>query len=147
MKRLMIVALASLLLVGCSSTPAPEDAPAVPLPMPIDEGIGGEIPPTLLVAPEAEGGDLALLTGVLGFNYANCVTLNDSLLVAPAGSRIDGDVVALAGYGSYSIGDEVSVGGGMNEAYPIADLDPTYAVCAPPDVTTVSIVFVAPKTN
>ena len=145
MKRLVIVALASLLLVGCSSTPAPEDVPAVPLPMPIDEGIGGEIPPTLLVAQKEEGGDSALITGILGFNYANCVTLDDSLLVAPMGSRIEGDVVSLTGYGSYSVGDEVSLGGGLTEAYPIADLDPVYAVCAPPDVTTVSIVFVAPK--
>jgi hypothetical protein len=148
MKRVTAVAVAAacLLLAGCTGTPQPDDVPAVPLPMPIEDGIGGEIPPTLLIAQKAESGDSALVPGVLGFNYANCVTLGDSLLVAPAGSQIDGDVVSLAGYGSYAIGDEIEVGGGLTEAYPIADLDPLYAVCAPPDVTTVSIVFVAPTT-
>ena len=144
MRRVAVIALACLALAGCSSTETPvDDGKGVPLPMPIEEGIGGEIPVTLLVAPEADGGDGALLTGTLGLNYANCVTVDDSLLVAPFGSKVDGEVISLAGYGSYAMGDEVSIGGGLIEL-PVADLDPEYAVCAPPDVETVSIWFTAP---
>jgi hypothetical protein len=144
MRRIAAIVVACGLLAGCTSTPPAEElGDPVPLPMPIDDGIGGEIPPTLLTSPKAEGGDGALVSGVLGFNYANCVLLGESLLVAPFGSKIEGEVVSLAGYGSYAIGDEVSVGGGISEAR-IADLAPEYAVCAPPDVETVSIVFASP---
>jgi len=148
MRRVAVVALACLALAGCASTEQPvDDGMGVPLPMPIEDGIGGEIPMTLLVSPKADGGDSALMTGMLGLNYANCVTVNDSLLIAPFGSKVDGEVISLAGYGSYAIGDEVSVGGGVNESVPVADLDPEYAVCAPPDVATVSIWFAAPGTD
>jgi len=146
MKWVAAAALVSLALAGCASSEAPplDDSPAVPLPVPIEPGNGAETP-TLLVAPKADGGDLPETTGILGINAVNCVTLGDSLLVAPFGSKIDGPVVSLAGYGSFELDESVSVGGGKNENMAVSELDPAYAGCVPGDDTTVSIVFVTPK--
>ena len=147
MRRLALLAVASLLLAGCASSEAPigdapigDDGMGVPLPMPV-----GPEQPILLVAPQASGGDSALIEGTLGVNAVNCVTLDDALLVAPFGSTIEDSVIAIAAYGSFAIGDEVSLGGGLTEELPIAEVDGAYLGCVPGEADTVSIVFVAPR--
>ena len=145
MKRLVIVALASLLLVGCSSTPAPEDVPAVPLPMPIDEGIGGEVPAILLVAPQTGVGFEALISGELGLNEYTCVTIGDKLLVAPFGSQIDGTTVSLAGYGSFELGTSITPSAGGSETIAVAEATPEMVTCIPGDATEVTYTVISPK--
>ena len=148
MKRLAIVALACLALAGCGSNEAPvDDGMGVPLPMPIEEGIGGEIPVTLLVSPETGEGFEALVSGELALNVFNCVTLDGQLLVAPAGSVIEGTTVSLAGYGSFELGTSVSKLTGGEETIAVADATAEQIACIPGDDTEVTFTVVSPTTK
>ena len=142
MRRLAVIALACLALAGCANAEAPigDDGLGVPLPMPVSPE-----DPILLVAPQGGGGDSAVIEGALDVNAVACITIDDALLVAPFGSTIDGSVVSIAGYGSFGVGDEVSLGGGLSEDVPIAEVDGAYLGCVPGEVETVSIVTVAPR--
>ena len=145
MRRVAVVALAALALAGCASTELPvDDGLGVPLPMPVEEGIGGEIPPTLLVAPETSAGYDALVSGELALNVFNCVTIDGQLLVAPAGSMIEGTTVSLAGYGSFELGDPVSQLAGGEETIAVADATPEQIACIPGDDTEVTYTVVSP---
>ena len=146
MRRLAVVAIATLLLAGCSSDAPPvDDGLGVPLPQPIEPGAGGEVTPILLTSPFAEIEDATTVDGELVINVFGCVAVGDRLLVAPLGSTVDGQVISIAGYGSSSIGDAVSFAGGMSDDVPIADLGDEFAFCVPGDDTTADLAYIAPK--
>jgi len=144
MRRVVILAVSCLLLAGCAQEPTQtlpiDDGLGVPLPMPI-----GPEEPILLVAPQASLGDSAVMKGTIGVNAVGCVTLDEALLVAPFGSTIEDSVIAVAGYGSFALGDDASFTGGIAEDTPAAEVDEAYLGCIPGEVETVSIVTVAPR--
>ena len=146
MKRLLLVAASCLLLAGCSSTAPPvDDGLGVPLPQPIEPGGGGEVAPILLTAPFAEPGAGSVIEGELGVNIFDCVTVDDRLLVAPLGSTVDGTTIAVAGYGSFAIGDAISIAGTTSDAVTVADLADEFSFCIPGDDTTTDLAYIAPK--
>lgn len=144
--RAVIGLAAVLLLAGCAP-PAPtdpgliDDGMGVPLPMPI----GPEAAPILLTAPPADIGDGAIIEGTLGVNALNCVTIDEYIVVAPAGSLADESAVSIAGYGSYALGDVVKLGGGYGDGYDVVKGNPDYLQCVPGDDVTADFVFIAPR--
>lgn len=54
----------------------------------------------------------ALTIGTLGTNSAGCITVGDSVLVVPAGSRLNNDGSIDIGGTHYEQGDTVTLGGG-----------------------------------
>jgi len=150
MRKLALLAAACLMLTGCASQIQPVGPPAddglgVPLPQPIEPGIGGEVAPTLLTSRLAEPGEGTVVEGVLGVNIFDCVTVDDRLLVAPIGSTVEGNAIALAGYGSFAIGDSISLAGATSDDVVLADLADEFSFCTPGDDTTVDLAYLTSK--
>ena len=96
-----MVALSALAaLAGCASAGEVID---------LDEGT------TLLVAGRSDMGDDALLQGELSV-VGNCVGVADTVVIWPHGTKLVGDRelrIEVPGVGTYALGDQVSVGGGV----------------------------------
>jgi hypothetical protein len=60
----------------------------------------------------------ALTKGTLGTDSAGCITVGDSVLVVPTGSRLNDDGSVDIGGTNYEQGDTVTLGGGVGEAPP-----------------------------
>jgi hypothetical protein len=73
---------------------------------------------TLLTSVNQGASADALTTGTLGTNSAGCITVGDSVLVVPTGSRLNDDGSVDIGGRHYEQGDPVNLGGGVGNAPP-----------------------------
>jgi hypothetical protein len=60
----------------------------------------------------------ALTVGTLGTNSVGCITVGDSVLVVPTGSRLNDDGSVDIGGAHYEQGDTVTLGGGGDDHAP-----------------------------
>ncbi|WP_119698270.1 hypothetical protein [Microbacterium halotolerans] len=128
-----VVALAS-----CATETSPAGSPS--------DDAAEEPEVTLVLSENTNGaGFEAIVSGTLGVNEQNCVTLDDRILVVPAGSSIDGDGgLEIPGYDSETIGGEVQYGGGQEEI-PWEDASAELQECSPGGAETVLVTAVSPQ--
>ena len=137
---------AALSLAACSgssglSTPAADPTP-ITLP-----GQSADASPAdgqgliLLISPVGGGAAMeANVAGVLGVSPEGCLTVGDTVLVAPPGSRVIEGGVHLEGIGDLALGQRVAASGGSVEIgrMPVA-LRPTgYEQCGAGEVAVIS---------
>lgn len=87
----------------------------------------GPAVPTLLISEGPENAGMeAIVSGTLGINDRECVTIDGQLLIAPRGSEItdDGSTILLTGYPAASIGETFTGTGGY-----VDELDEAWSTC------------------
>ncbi len=101
---------------------------------------------TLLINQEADGYFRARLNGTTAVNDQGCIVIDDYLLVAPDGSRLDDDgtTVHLTGYEPFQVGDDIQLGGGYEEL-PRTEAPADIQACSPAEADPVKVAAVAPN--
>lgn len=123
----------ALLLAACGSESDSTDATKRPSPA-----------PTLIAATERGVALQAVLSGTLRINEQNCLTLDDAILSAPAGSWIsDSGEIHLAGYQPMAVGDDVRLGGGLVDDLTVDDVGEELRPCVPEGESTITMASIA----
>lgn len=136
--RYALIAAGAVALASCAAETAPAENPSE------DAAVEPEV--TLVINENTNGaGFESIVSGTLGVNEQNCVTIDDRILVVPAGSSTDGDgVLEIPGYDSETIGGEVQYGGGQEEI-PWEDASAELQECSPGGAETVVVTAVSPQ--
>lgn len=101
--------------------------------------------PALVVNEPTDAFFEAIVSGVVGVNEQNCVTLDDEVLVAPAGSRMaeGGAAILLKGYSAVAVGDGAQFAGG-HEELTRDQAGEDIRNCASPQASEINTVSVSP---
>ena len=136
--RYALIVAGAVALASCAAETSPAENPSE------DAAVEPEV--TLVLNENTNGdGFESIVSGTLGMNEQDCVTIGDRILVVPAGSSIDEDgVVEVPGYDAGAIGDEVQYGGGQEEI-PWEDASAELQECSPAGSDTVLVEAVSPQ--
>lgn len=136
--RLAPMLIAVVALTACVAT---TDAPSTSAPAADDVASAF----TLVVSDDTSGAGFdAIVSGTIGVNEQLCITIDDRILVTPAGSSISADgTLTVPGYAPVAIGDAARFDGGQEEI-PWSDAQIELQECSADGTETVLISVVSP---